>query len=284
MSNKSYPKRKKVTSWTRWTPEEDRIVAESYSNLGGELRIAGRTLSAIRRRATVLGVCREPRWTRTEEDILIKYYPLEGPLGVSKRINRKPNAIKIHATGLNIRCAVHSDGDKVWTDEEINIVKLRYPSEGAVQLSKDLDRSIIAVRACARNHNVKVDRGKYKMFSEGRTGANAGTFRGHGKIFKTYVSSISNRGWACTVDAKYLDSITTEYCPLSGLPLKYKRFSGDTEANASIDRIDSSKGYIKGNVQWVDKKVNIMKSNMTEKELLILVRAIANTLSAKIDL
>jgi hypothetical protein len=29
--------------------------------------------------------------------------------------------------------------------------------------------------------------------------------------------------------------------------------------NASLDRIDSNKGYIKGNVQWVHKDVNLMK-------------------------
>lgn len=29
--------------------------------------------------------------------------------------------------------------------------------------------------------------------------------------------------------------------------------------NASLDRIDSSLGYIKGNVQWVNKDVNLMK-------------------------
>lgn len=36
------------------------------------------------------------------------------------------------------------------------------------------------------------------------------------------------------------------------------------ESTASIDRIDSSKGYVKGNVQWVHKRINIMKSNMPE--------------------
>lgn len=40
------------------------------------------------------------------------------------------------------------------------------------------------------------------------------------------------------------------------------------EKTASLDRIDSSKGYIKGNVQWVHLKVNYMKHSMMTTELL----------------
>lgn len=34
----------------------------------------------------------------------------------------------------------------------------------------------------------------------------------------------------------------------------------------SLDRIDSSKGYIPGNIQWVHKDVNSLKSNFDEEE------------------
>lgn len=33
---------------------------------------------------------------------------------------------------------------------------------------------------------------------------------------------------------------------------------------ASLDRIDSTKGYVKGNIQWVHKDINKMKQNLTE--------------------
>lgn len=38
------------------------------------------------------------------------------------------------------------------------------------------------------------------------------------------------------------------------------------ESNASIDRIDSSKGYELGNIQWVYKPVNIMKNGLPDSE------------------
>jgi len=37
---------------------------------------------------------------------------------------------------------------------------------------------------------------------------------------------------------------------------------------ASLDRIDSSIGYIKSNIQWVHKRVNLIKSDMDQKDLL----------------
>jgi hypothetical protein len=52
-------------------------------------------------------------------------------------------------------------------------------------------------------------------------------------------------------------------CALSGedivLPVTTKSFDG----TASLDRIDSNKGYIKGNIQWVHKDVNVMKWDLS---------------------
>lgn len=40
------------------------------------------------------------------------------------------------------------------------------------------------------------------------------------------------------------------------------------QITASLDRIDSSRGYVTGNVQWVHKKVNKMKNDMDSSEFL----------------
>lgn len=62
-------------------------------------------------------------------------------------------------------------------------------------------------------------------------------------------------------------------CALSGeeisLPpegMKYR--SIDKKKTASLDRIDSSKGYVEGNVQWVHKDVNFMKYCFSQKYFL----------------
>lgn len=74
---------------------------------------------------------------------------------------------------------------------------------------------------------------------------------------------------------EYLDSLVTDLCPLSGKSLIYHRGKRDSEANASLDRIDSNKGYVKGNLRWVDKHVNKMRLNWTDEEFLSLVAEIA---------
>jgi hypothetical protein len=53
-------------------------------------------------------------------------------------------------------------------------------------------------------------------------------------------------------------------CALSGLELTFESDSKKSiDRNASLDRIDSKKGYIKGNVQWVDKRLNVMKMDLS---------------------
>lgn len=51
-------------------------------------------------------------------------------------------------------------------------------------------------------------------------------------------------------------------CLLSGLDISFE------EGTASLDRIDSSKGYIEGNVQWVHRFINFMKQEMTQEDFL----------------
>lgn len=70
-------------------------------------------------------------------------------------------------------------------------------------------------------------------------------------------------------------------CKLSGLPLVLDTNLGEMNKcgyqrrTASLDRIDSTKGYVKGNVQWLHKDINQMKSNRTDQEFIQLCKAVA---------
>ena len=64
-------------------------------------------------------------------------------------------------------------------------------------------------------------------------------------------------------------------CALSGLELILNpRWSQQNKGRmenvqtASIDRIDNTKGYILGNVQWVHKQVNFMKGSLSENKFI----------------
>jgi len=58
------------------------------------------------------------------------------------------------------------------------------------------------------------------------------------------------------------DLIIPEICPILKTP-----FDTSTDYCPSVDRIDSTKGYVKGNVQVISNKANRMKSNATNEEL-----------------
>lgn len=64
-------------------------------------------------------------------------------------------------------------------------------------------------------------------------------------------------------------------CALSGLPLKFSSEKGLKNGTCSLDRIDSSKGYMEDNVQWVHKKVNIMKNNFNQNEFIEICKSIS---------
>lgn len=62
------------------------------------------------------------------------------------------------------------------------------------------------------------------------------------------------------------DIVIPEKCPVFGVP-----FEENTPYAASLDRIDSSKGYIKGNIQVLSARANTLKNDATLEELECLV-------------
>lgn len=59
-------------------------------------------------------------------------------------------------------------------------------------------------------------------------------------------------------------------CALTGEPISFSTNIRDQRGKqtASLDRTDNALGYIETNVQWVHKRVNIMKNTMSNSELL----------------
>lgn len=63
-------------------------------------------------------------------------------------------------------------------------------------------------------------------------------------------------------------------CALTGMDIILDVGSKTKNQTASLDRIDSSKGYVSGNVQWVHKDVNSMKMDFSERYFLELCRKV----------
>lgn len=67
-----------------------------------------------------------------------------------------------------------------------------------------------------------------------------------------------------------------ETCPVLGVKLKYADAVKNDPAAASLDRIDSTKGYVKGNVTIMSFRANTMKSDITPTELEALYKYLNN--------
>lgn len=81
--------------------------------------------------------------------------------------------------------------------------------------------------------------------------------------------SAKERNIQFDVSLEYLSNLLVQQnfkCALSGIELTYG-YTGRKNKHRltlSLDRIDSTKGYIEGNVQWVHKNINFMKSNLNQ--------------------
>lgn len=64
------------------------------------------------------------------------------------------------------------------------------------------------------------------------------------------------------------DIVIPKFCPYLGIEITNIQGKKYISTNASIDRIDSTKGYIKGNVQIISRQANSMKNCASREELL----------------
>jgi hypothetical protein len=88
----------------------------------------------------------------------------------------------------------------------------------------------------------------------------------------------SNNGFECSIDVKYLEELFSKQdgkCAISGVPLKFERYKEIHKSTASLDRIDNSLGYVRGNVQWVHKDVNMARGSMSQESFIKMCKIIA---------
>jgi len=100
-----------------------------------------------------------------------------------------------------------------------------------------------------------------------------------GKKFTKFKNRAKEAGLAFDITIEYIWDLflsQNKKCKLTGLPLTFaQRDNQQSDTTASLDRIDSSKGYIEGNVQWVYKDINQMKWNFELRHFINLCHLVA---------
>jgi hypothetical protein len=68
-------------------------------------------------------------------------------------------------------------------------------------------------------------------------------------------------------------------CPILGIKLKVGNYTDNEgwRSSPTLDRIDPSKGYIRGNIQFISGLANAMKSQAGEEELLLFAKWVEKT-------
>ena len=69
-----------------------------------------------------------------------------------------------------------------------------------------------------------------------------------------------------------------EYCPLLGIKLKSVGDGKRSNSSPSLDKLDPTKGYVKGNVWVISDKANRMKQDLTLDMMRHMIETIENKL------
>lgn len=63
-------------------------------------------------------------------------------------------------------------------------------------------------------------------------------------------------------------------CALTGLPIELRKYGSESHTS-SLDRINSDRGYVLDNVQWVHARVNLAKRDTMQDDFIEMCRAVA---------
>lgn len=116
-----------------------------------------------------------------------------------------------------------------------------------------------------------------------RTGAEHYKWNGCGDISGRYICDVrkhakkKEREFNITKEEMW-DQFLKQHrrCALTGRPLVFCHGKDTNQTTASLDRIDSTKGYVKGNIQWVHKDINWFKRDYPEDVFLKMCKEVSD--------
>jgi ribosomal protein S27E len=127
--------------------------------------------------------------------------------------------------------------------------------------------------------STELTRGDTKSCGCGNKFENSKLYKGVGKLAQSKFSHIEwgakKRGFEFLITKEYAWDLYEKQngkCFYTQLPINLN--TRNNSMTASIDRIDSNKGYIEDNVVWVHKDINIMKNKFSKEYFLMLCKKI----------
>jgi hypothetical protein len=160
------------------------------------------------------------------------------------------------------------EGNLQWLHQDVNKIKTNQNQDNFLSICNE----------------IKKYHGSSFVFKKIHVPNRGGNWKGCGNISGSYWCKIKNHALSCNRDINISIEYIWDLFEKQGGKCRYTKrdlFFPQSVVNkntqtASLDRIDSNKGYIKGNVQWVHKEVNQMKWNFPEKRFIELCTLVAN--------
>lgn len=142
-----------------------------------------------------------------------------------------------------------------------------------------LTRNIVTDCGCVnKDRMINNNPGKGIIRSQHRNWKGCGELPGSYWRIVNHGAKVRNLKFEITIEDAWNQFLKQDRkCALTGIELYFPILSSDkhrSSGNASLDRIDSNKGYTKDNIQWVFKIVNKMKMELDEEIFVSMCEAV----------
>ncbi len=223
------------------------------------------SVATIRTWKTNLGLKREEweEWSKEEEEIILKNYFIIGKQNTIQLM--KDSGFKRSDGSIYNYTRRHKDSMTQLSPEDI------YPNIDGKRINPKTGK--LFVRGDTREKDDKFFGQYLSDFMTGKIDPRlTGLLEERWMSLKAYLlGTISRRkqraetkGWDFNLTNDYLLDIFPKdwICPV--FKIKMRINGGDN--SPSMDRVDSTKGYIQGNIQWISYRANVIKNNGTIEE------------------
>lgn len=229
-------------------------------------------------------------FTKEEDQFIIDNYGKLTGAKIGCKLGRTKSSIYYRYQVLGLSTKTKRRGDL--TGQKFNMLTVLSPAEATRKGYKKwlCECDCGNKKAVLATHLVS---GKIKSCSclQRRNGKAHPNFKGHGEIHLKHYEGIKNSA-NVRVNSYGRDpipfSVSIEFlwelflkqerkCALSGMEIHFPKISTGVKT-ASLDRIDSSKGYTHDNVQWVHKDINFMKRTFCNDYFIDLCKKVTNNI------
>lgn len=216
------------------------------------------------------------RWTENEIRYIKDNYGKIKSIDIANHLGKKQQQIITKARCMGLKSSIKRSYGSF---RELIIQKGILPVEDVSTLSAKKPAKFIC-KYCGNEFITwpqRIASGHTKSCGCTKIGKRKGTSYVSSTLFSHIKNGARARNLEFKVTINYLESLLIEQdfkCRLSGRELKFG-YSRD-KLTSSLDRIDSSKGYIEGNVQWVHSEVNMCKQRLSQNAFIAICNEIAN--------